>query len=90
MYGTIRMHQEREYPGNVSGTPLRNPDFAALARAYGANGFTVRETEAFAPALREALASKVASLIEIQIDPDVITPRTTLTAIREQALARTK
>ena len=57
MYGTIRMHQEREHPGRVSGTPLRNPDFAALARAYGAFGARVESTEAFAPAFEEALAS---------------------------------
>jgi acetolactate synthase-1/2/3 large subunit len=87
MYGTIRMHQEREYPGHVSGTELRNPDFAALARAYGARGAVVTRNEEFEPALREALAAPVASLIEIRIDPDQITPRTTLTAIRDQALA---
>lgn len=90
MYGTIRMHQEREYPGHVSGTPLRNPDFAALARAYGARGVTVTQTSEFAGALREALAASVSTLIEIQIDPDRITPRTTLTAIREQALAKAR
>ncbi len=87
MYGTIRMHQEREYPTHVSGTELHNPDFAALARAYGARGATVTTTEGFAPALREALAAPVSTLIEIQVDPDVITPRTTLSAIRAQALA---
>ncbi|SPC13796.1 thiamine pyrophosphate-binding protein [Cupriavidus taiwanensis] len=90
MYGTIRMHQEREYPTHVSGTELLNPDFAALARAYGARGATVNTTEAFAPALREALAAPVSTLIEIQVDPDVITPRTTLSAIRAQALASRK
>ncbi|MFS8929719.1 thiamine pyrophosphate-binding protein [Cupriavidus taiwanensis] len=90
MYGTIRMHQEREYPTHVSGTELLNPDFAALARAYGARGVTVTTTGAFAPALREALAAPVSTLIEIQVDPDVITPRTTLSAIRAQALASQK
>lgn len=90
MYGTIRMHQEREYPGHVSGTELHNPDFAALARAYGARGEIVTTTEAFAPALREALAAPVSTLIEIRVDPDVITPRTTLSAIRAQALASQK
>jgi acetolactate synthase-1/2/3 large subunit len=90
MYGTIRMHQEREYPAHVSGTELHNPDFAALARAYGARGATVTTTEAFEPALREALAAPVSTLIEIQVDPDVITPRTTLSAIRAQALASHK
>ncbi len=87
MYGTIRMHQEREYPAHVSGTELRNPDFAALARAYGARGATVTATDAFEPALREALAAPVSTLIEIRVDPDIITPRTTLTAIRAQAQA---
>jgi len=87
MYGTIRMHQEREYPAHVSGTELRNPDFAALARAYGAHGALVTETAAFEPALREALAAGRPALIELRVDPDVITPRTTLTAIREQAIA---
>ncbi|GLC92362.1 thiamine pyrophosphate protein [Cupriavidus sp. TA19] len=86
MYGTIRMHQEREYPTHVSGTELHNPDFAALARAYGARGETVTTTEAFAPALRAALEAPVSTLIEIRVDPDVITPRTTLSAIRAQAL----
>ncbi|MBP0618625.1 thiamine pyrophosphate-binding protein [Cupriavidus sp. LEh25] len=87
MYGTIRMHQEREYPTHVSGTELHNPDFAALARAYGARGETVTTTAAFAPALRAALDAPVSTLIEIRVDPDVITPRTTLSAIRAQALA---
>ena len=90
MYGTIRMHQEREYPGHISGTPLRNPDFAALARAYGAHGVTVTQTDAFAPALREALAASVSTLIEIRTDPEQITSRTTLSAIREAAQARSR
>ena len=90
MYGTIRMHQEREYPAHESGTALQNPDFAALARAYGARGATVTTTDAFELALREALAAPVSTLIEIQVDPDVITPRTTLSAIRAQALASGK
>ncbi|AOY93636.1 thiamine pyrophosphate-binding protein [Cupriavidus sp. USMAA2-4] len=87
MYGTIRMHQEREYPAHVSGTELHNPDFAALARAYGAHGVLVTETSAFEPALREALAAGRPALIEVRVDPDAITPRTTLSAIRAQALA---
>jgi len=90
MYGTIRMHQEREYPAHESGTALQNPDFAALARAYGARGATVTTTGAFELVLREALAAPVSTLIEIQVDPDVITPRTTLSAIRAQALATGK
>ena len=88
MYGTIRMHQEREYPGHISGTPLRNPDFAALARAYGAHGVIVTQTAGFAPALREALAASVSTLIEIRTDPEQITSRTTLSAIRQAAQAR--
>jgi acetolactate synthase-1/2/3 large subunit len=86
MYGTIRMHQERHYPGRVVGTDLVNPDFAAYARAFGAHGETVTETAAFAGALDRALASGGSALIELQIDPDAINPRTTLTAIRKEAL----
>ncbi len=88
MLGTIRMHQEREYPGRTANTGLRNPDFAALARAYGANGETVTRTEEFQPAFERALDADVASLIEIRIDPEAITPTTTLSEIRATALAR--
>jgi acetolactate synthase-1/2/3 large subunit len=84
-YGTIRMHQEREYPGRVSGTDLHNPDFAALARAYGLHGETVERTADFAAAFERAWAAPQAALIEIKTDPDVITPRTTITAIRAEA-----
>jgi acetolactate synthase-1/2/3 large subunit len=86
MYGTIRMHQERHYPGRVVGTDLVNPDFAAYARAFGAYGETVTETSEFADALDRALASGGVALIELQIDPDAINPRTTLSAIRKEAL----
>jgi acetolactate synthase-1/2/3 large subunit len=86
MYGTIRMHQEREFPGRVYATALHNPDFAALARAYGAHGELVERTEDFAPAFERAAASGRPSLIELRIDPEAITTRTTLSAIREQAL----
>ena len=85
MYGTIRMHQEREYPARVSGTELQNPDFAALARAYGAFGETVEATEAFAPALARAMASGKPALIELRLDPEALTPTMTLSAIRAQA-----
>ena len=85
MYGTIRMHQEREYPERVHGTTLQNPDFAALARAYGLHGETVERTADFEPALRRAQASGTAALIEIRIDQDAITTRTTLSAIRQKA-----
>jgi acetolactate synthase-1/2/3 large subunit len=87
MYGTIRMHQERDYPGRVSGTTLKNPDFAALARAYGAHGETVTETSQFVGALERSLRSKKPALIELVIDPNAITTSTTLEAIREKALS---
>ncbi|MGB3501404.1 MAG: thiamine pyrophosphate-binding protein [Mesorhizobium sp.] len=83
IYGTIRMHQEREYPGRVSGTDLKNPNFATLARAYGGHGETVEQTEAFAAAFERARASGKPSIIEIRLDPEAITPARTLTAIRE-------
>jgi acetolactate synthase I/II/III large subunit len=86
LYGTIRMHQEREYPGRVYGTDLRNPDFAAYARAFGAHGEIVEETSAFAPAFERASKSGKPALIELRIDPDAITPATTLSAVREKAL----
>ena len=82
MYGTIRMHQERYYPGRVIGTDLVNPDFAELARAYGARGDRVERTADFAPALDRALAAAGPSLIEIQLDPEAITPRHTLSEVR--------
>ena len=85
MYGTIRMHQEREYPARVSGTELKNPDFAALARAYGAFGETVDATEAFAPALARAMSAGKPALIELRLDPEAITPTITLSALRAQA-----
>jgi acetolactate synthase-1/2/3 large subunit len=89
-YGTIRMHQERAYPGRVSGTQLRNPDFAALARAYGAYGEAADTTEAFAEALQRArdhiTSTGLPALIELRYDADLITPNATLQAIREAAL----
>ncbi len=86
MYGTIRMHQEREYPGRVSGTMLKNPDFSALARAYGLHGEIVEATADFEAAFERAQKAKTAALIEVRIDPDAINPRTTLSAIRAEAL----
>jgi acetolactate synthase-1/2/3 large subunit len=86
MYGTIRMHQEREYPARVYGTTLSNPDFAALARAYGAHAETVEETAQFAPAFERAASSGKPALIELRIDPQAITTSTTLDAIRARAL----
>ncbi|HSU78451.1 MAG TPA: thiamine pyrophosphate-binding protein [Burkholderiales bacterium] len=86
LYGTIRMHQEREYPGRVYGTDLKNPDFAAYARAFGGHGETVERTADFAPAFERAAASGKPAIIELRIDPDAITPTMTLSAIREKAL----
>lgn len=84
IYGTIRMHQEREYPGRVSGTSIRNPDFAAYARAFHGHGETVEKTEDFAPAFERARASGKPSIIEIKLDPEALTPTRTLTQIRER------
>lgn len=81
-YGTIRMHQEREYPGRISGTELRNPDFAALARAYGCWAETVARTEDFAPALDRALAEPGVKLLHLKTDIEVITPATTIGKLR--------
>jgi acetolactate synthase-1/2/3 large subunit len=88
MFGTIRMHQERDHPGREHATALTNPDFADLARAYGAHGETVVKTVDFAPAFERALASGKPAIIDLRMDPDVITTRTTLTAIRAAAEAR--
>ena len=88
MYGTIRMHQEREFPERVSGTELKNPDFAAYARAFGGFGVTVDKTEDFPAAFRAAEASGKPAIIHLKIDPEAITPATTLAGIREHALAR--
>jgi acetolactate synthase-1/2/3 large subunit len=85
MYGTIRMHQEREYPGRVSATDLTNPDFAALAKAYGGHGETVEKTEDFAPAFLRARASGKPAIIEIKLDPEAITPTRTLSQIRDKS-----
>jgi acetolactate synthase-1/2/3 large subunit len=85
LYGTIRMHQEREYPGRVLATVLRNPDFAAYAQAFGGFGITVERTDQFAEAYGLAKASGKPAIIHLKIDPDAILPGTTLTRIREQA-----
>ena len=88
MYGTIRMHQEREYPGRISATALRNPDFAAYAVAFGGHGERVARTEEFAPAFDRALASGKPAILHCLIDPEAITPATTLSAMRAAALAK--
>ena len=75
------------FPGNVYGTAIENPDFALLARAYGLSGETVERTEDFPAAFARARASDGAALLELRIDPEAITPRTTLRALRERALA---
>ncbi len=85
MYGTIRMHQEKHYPGHVYGTDLVNPHFAAYARAFGAVGEIVEETAQFGPAFERCVASGKPALIEIRLDPQAITPNTTLDAIRAAA-----
>ncbi len=85
MYGTIRMHQERTYPDRVVGTSLKNPDFAAYARAFGGHGETVEDTRDFAPAFERARAAKRLALIEIRIDPEAILPNATLSGLRGSA-----
>lgn len=88
MYGTIRMHQEKHYPGRVHGTDLVNPHFAAYARAFGAAGEIVEETAQFGPAFERCVASGKPAVIEVRIDPQAITPNTTLDAIRAAAMKR--
>ncbi|WP_374250347.1 thiamine pyrophosphate-binding protein [Xanthobacter sp.] len=85
MYGTIRMHQEIEYPGRISASRLVNPDFAAYARAFRGHGETVTRTEEFFPAYERAKASGLPAIIHCKLDPEAITPVQTLTAIREEA-----
>jgi acetolactate synthase-1/2/3 large subunit len=84
MYGTIRMHQERAYPGRVIATDLDNPDFPALAEAYGALGEAVTETEAFGDALDRALKAGRPALLDLRVDPDAIAPGLTLGALRRR------
>ncbi len=88
MYGTIRMHQEREYPTHVSGSQLMNPDFAALARAYGYAGVRITRTVEFEPELIAALARSEGTLIEVMLDPEVITTRGTLAGITQASLQK--
>jgi acetolactate synthase-1/2/3 large subunit len=86
MYGTIRLHQERRFPGRVIGTTLANPDFPALATSFGALGLRVADTAAFGPALDEALAytrsHRLPALIELVCDPDLLTPQATVASLR--------
>ena len=86
MYGTIRLHQERRFPGRVSGTALVNPDFPRLAESFGALGVSVSHTAGFAAALGEAVAytreRRLPALIELACDPDLLTPEATVTSLR--------
>ncbi|MFN5499143.1 MAG: thiamine pyrophosphate-binding protein [Burkholderiales bacterium] len=86
MYGTIRMHQERDFPTHNMGSHLNNPHFANLAKAYGYEGVRILKTEEFEPALTAALARNEGTLIEIMLDPEAITTRVTLSAITQNAL----
>ena len=88
MFGTIRMHQEREYPQNVSGTQLANPDFAGLARAYGYEGVRITHTHEFEAELLAALARPQGTLIEVTLDPEVISTRGSLAQITQNALSK--
>lgn len=87
MYGTIRMHQEREYPGRTVGTGLKNPDFAGYARVFGGHGERVECTDEFAPALRRALDSGKPAILHCLLDGEAINPTTTLSLIRQRSLA---
>ena len=90
VYGTIRMHQERRFPGRVSATNLRNPDFAAMARAYGGHGETVERTADFAPAFERALASGQPAIIHVKVEAEASTPTATISGMRAAALAARK
>jgi acetolactate synthase-1/2/3 large subunit len=87
MYGTIRIHQEQNYPERVIATDLVNPDFVGYAKVFGAEGALVETTEEFAPAFQAALQLNKPVLLELRIDPEALTPRRTLSEIRSQALA---
>ena len=88
MLGTIRMHQENHYPGRLSATDLVNPDFVALARAYGAYGEVVENDVDFPDAFKRAEASGRPALLELRIDPEAITPGATLSGLRAKAMAK--
>ena len=90
MYGTIRAHQEREFPTRIIATALRNPDFAAYARAFGGFGATIEKTEEFADAFKAAQASGKPAILHLKVDPEAISPSTTLGAIRAKSMAANK
>ncbi len=83
MYGTIRMHQEREYPVRVVGTSLTNPGFAAYAASFGLHSERIERNEELAPALERALEARTAALLHLRVDSEAITPHTALTTVRE-------
>jgi acetolactate synthase I/II/III large subunit len=85
MYGTIRMHQERHYPGRISATRLKNPDFAAVAQDFGGFGERVEHTPDFAPAFERALASGKPAILHCIVDPQALTPSATLDDIRRRS-----
>jgi acetolactate synthase-1/2/3 large subunit len=87
MYGTIRMHQEKHYPGRISATQLKNPDFRGYAEVFGGHGERVTSTEEFGPALARARASGKPAILHCLLDPEAITPGSTLQSIRKAALA---
>ena len=86
MYGTIRMHQEVNYPGRPIGTDLCNPDFVRYAQSFGLHAERVERSDDFAPALQRALGAGGSALIELAIEPEILTPRATLSELREKAL----
>jgi acetolactate synthase-1/2/3 large subunit len=88
MYGTIRMHQEREYPQHEAGSHLNNPDFAALARAYGYAGVRIRRADEFEAELLAALARPQGTVIEVMLDPELITTRASLTTLTQASLRK--
>jgi acetolactate synthase-1/2/3 large subunit len=88
IYGTIRAHQERNYPGRVSGTDMVNPDFTMLARAYGFHAERVERTADFPAAMARALASSTGAVLDLNISAEALTPRQTLSQMRAAALAR--
>ena len=88
IHGTIRMHQEREYPGRPVATDITSPDYAALARAHGGHGETVARTEDFAPAFDRAATAGKPAIIEVKFDPEAISPSATLSEFRGRGPAR--
>ncbi|TIV93936.1 MAG: thiamine pyrophosphate-binding protein, partial [Mesorhizobium sp.] len=90
IYGTIRAHQERHYPARVSGTSLENPDFVTLANAYGFHAERVESTADFAAAFGRALNSTTGAVLDIAISPEALTPRQTLSQMRDAALSSQK